>query len=285
MSLLAKTKLLAKEVIIKYYDNGVARSAASLAYFLIFSLFPFLIFVNMLLGFMNISADSIVSMFKNILPDDVINIVIIYIKYVTDTVSKNAFIFSLAFTIYIPIRTVKNLMFFLNKAYCIYDTRPLLKRTLFLVLFTFLFMFAIISSLAILILGENTLGFISDLIYIPDNLISFWSDIRFLILAAMLFLLLSLLYTFSSHGKYSKKYIFSGSLFALFTWLAVSSVFAFYVNSMGRYSVLYGSIGAIIVLMVWLYISATIILLGAEFNHALYIVDKRDINGGSNEKH
>ena len=275
MSFPAGVKALVKEVIVNYYDNGVARSAASLAYYLIFSLFPFLIFVNMLLGFMNIPAESVASLFANILPEDIIDIIVSYIEYVTETANKNVFIFGLAFTIYIPMRTVNNLMFFINKAYCIHETRSPIKQAGFLFLFTLLFMFAIISSIVILILGENTLGLISGLIYIPASYIGIWGNVRFIVLAALLFSLLSLLYTFSSHGKYSRKYIFSGAFFSLSTWLAVSSIFAFYVDNIGRYSMLYGSIGAIIVLMVWLYISSTIILLGAEFNHALYVIDNK----------
>lgn len=282
MSFYAKTKLLIKETIAKYYGNGVARSAASLAYFLMFSMFPLIIFINMLLGYMNISTENIAHLSKNILPEDIINLVVVYINYVTVTASKNAFIFSLAFTIYIPLRAVKNLMFFINKAYCIHDTGSFFKRASFLIFFTLLFMFAIISTLAILILGENTLNLISELIYIPSGFINIWSHLRFVIVAALLFLLLSLLYRFSSHGRYSRKYVFSGALFALLTWLAVSSGFAFYVNNMGNYSVLYGSIGAIMVLMIWLYISATVILLGAEFNHALFLIDKR-LEGGESK--
>ncbi len=56
---------------------------------------------------------------------------------------------------------------------------------------------------------------------------------------------------------------------ALISWLVFSIAFAYYVDNMANYSVIYGSIGAIIVLLMWFYFSAIVILMGAEWNHAL----------------
>ena len=49
-------------------------------------------------------------------------------------------------------------------------------------------------------------------------------------------------------------------------WLALSWLYAFYVDNVAHYSLLYGSIGAVIVLLIWLYMSAATLILGAELN-------------------
>ena len=64
------------------------------------------------------------------------------------------------------------------------------------------------------------------------------------------------------------------TLAALAAWLALSWLYAFYVDNVAHYSLLYGSIGAVIVLLIWLYMSAATLILGAELNGTLISLRK-----------
>lgn len=64
-------------------------------------------------------------------------------------------------------------------------------------------------------------------------------------------------------------YIWPGALVATVLWKLSQSAFAWYLRTLSRTEVVYGSIGVIITLMLWLYVSAIILLLGAEWNRAL----------------
>ena len=63
-------------------------------------------------------------------------------------------------------------------------------------------------------------------------------------------------------------------LAALAVWLALSWLYALYVNNFAAYSVLYGSIGAVIVLLIWLNLSAVTLIMGAELNATLISLRK-----------
>jgi membrane protein len=61
-----------------------------------------------------------------------------------------------------------------------------------------------------------------------------------------------------------------GAALAVVLW-AISSVgFSFYLANFANYGVTYGSLGAAVGLLFYLYLSASVVLLGAEVNAALY---------------
>jgi membrane protein len=61
-----------------------------------------------------------------------------------------------------------------------------------------------------------------------------------------------------------------GAALAVVLW-AVSSVgFAFYLATFADYGVTYGSLGAAVGLLFYLYLTASVVLLGAEVNAAIY---------------
>lgn len=65
------------------------------------------------------------------------------------------------------------------------------------------------------------------------------------------------------------RYIWPGAMVATVLWKLSQSAFAWYLRTLSRSEVVYGSIGVIISLMLWLYVSAIILLVGAEWNRAL----------------
>jgi len=58
-------------------------------------------------------------------------------------------------------------------------------------------------------------------------------------------------------------------LFAL-AWLAVTYLFALYVDTLGTYGATYGALAGVAGLLVWLYLSAFVLLLGAELTGSLF---------------
>lgn len=268
-----KQTLFIKELIKKYFQHSVGRASAALAYYLIFSFFPLLIFITMLLSFLDISTSTITKDLGLILPNDVIIIINFFIHHIVDERSQSMLIFGLFFSIYFPMRAVNSLVSSINTAYNITKKRNFIKHNIIVFIYTLFLMASIIGALAILIIGENLLTFMTNFFNISLSTINTWNILRFIILACVLFIVIALLYYIAPNEKFDKKYIWPGTLAALISWLVVSAGFSYYVENMSNYSVIYGSIGAIIVLLMWLYFSAVILIMGAEFNHALIVAD------------
>ena len=263
-----------KEFIKRYFEHGVGKSAAALAYYFIFSVFPFFIFLSMFLGYMDIETATITQGLGRFIPEDVINIITVFIQHVTKERNLQIMFFGAFFSIYFPMRAVNFIMECINRAYGIKKGHGIIIHNIIVFIFTLVFIISILVALLLLILGETVLTFISQTFQFSNPYINTWNILRFIILAGLLFFILFILYYITPPIKFPRKYVFLGTIFSLFSWLIISMGFSFYVENMAHYSLIYGSIGAIIVLLMWLYFSSLTIIMGAEFAHSLMTADE-----------
>jgi membrane protein len=92
-------------------------------------------------------------------------------------------------------------------------------------------------------------------------------SIAYLILAAVLFAILTVLYRIGpSHRKRRLRWLTPGAFFACGTIIAASALFSWYAANFANYEKTYGSLGALIGLLTWLWISVTVVIVGAEIN-------------------
>ena len=96
--------------------------------------------------------------------------------------------------------------------------------------------------------------------------------------AVLCYFALFFLYAMAQDGRQPWRNIWPGTLAALTAWMAVSWLYAFYVDNIANYSLLYGSIGTVIALMIWLYMSSVVLIMGAELNGTIMSLRK---DGGS----
>ena len=89
---------LAGDMLRRYYVHDVARDSAALTYYLLFALFPLLIFVSTLLGILELDIDSITAGLAPLLPADVVGVVRSYLEYVAANQSRQLLWFSLIFS-------------------------------------------------------------------------------------------------------------------------------------------------------------------------------------------
>lgn len=253
----------------RYFDHHVARDSAALTYYLLFALFPLLIFLNNLVGLLSFDATGLLTELSTVIPRDVVDLLGQYLSYVSRVSSRTLLWFSLIFTVYFPYRAVNALFLSVRKAYDTGVPVQFLRQQFRVLLYTVLFIVAIPLSILVSTIGRRVLDFLSDYIYLSDRVIDLWSWLRFVILGAILFALIALLYVLALDAHSVRRGILPGVLASLVSWIALSMLFSLYVERAARYSVIYGSIGTIIVLLLWLYLSATMLIMGAEFNSVL----------------
>ena len=79
-------------------------------------------------------------------------------------------------------------------------------------------------------------------------------------------LLFWVLYRVLPHAQVAWSDVLPAALLASLVWEVAKHGFAFYVAEFALYSLVYGSLAAVVVFLVWSYLSGMIILLGAEFS-------------------
>ncbi len=249
-----------------YFTHNIGRTAAAMVYYLLFALFPFLIFVTSLLGVLHLPMISLEGDFAHFLPDDVISLLNLAILHVTENSSGTILTLGLIFTIWFPLRAISNLVGVVGEIYgC---PRSGKKIWLPIIGLSILTIIAIPVVLLLLIFGENVLHFVGQFIPLSETFIAKWASLRFLSMAGALFFLLCAYYFFSPFQRQPARYILPGAALSMCVWILFSWGFTYYTENMGRYSFLYGSIGVIIAFFVWLNCSTTTMLMGAVFNAA-----------------
>lgn len=257
------------------YEHNVGKNAAALAYYLLFALFPLLIFASNFLGLLELNVSEIILNLNRILPTDAVGIIENYLDYISDNSSRTLMWFALVFSIWFPLRAVKGLMDDVRRAYGLGQPNKIVNYSVKQIVFTVLFLVVIVLTILLSILGENVINFIRGLLpesalSITDNQINLWQYLRFVPIALLMITAIGTLYSLSLDQRQKVKSILPGIASAVILWLILSIGFSFYVENFSSYSIIYGTLGAVMVLIVWLYMTSFVLILGAELNAAVY---------------
>lgn len=260
---------LAGDMIRRYYVHDVARDSAALTYYLLFAIFPLLIFVSTLLGVLELDIASITAVLAPILPSDVVDIIRTYLEYVAANQSRQLLWFSLIFSIWFPMRSTGCLMHSLRKAFGRSAPENILLGQLRTLLFTIWMIFVIGLTLTLVVVGRRALYFLSGFLPLSETFISVWGYLRFIILGLVMAISLGILYQLALGQRRPLREVLPGVGSSLAAWLLLSMAFSYYVENVARYAQLYGSIATIVVVLLWLYMSGQVLILGAELSASL----------------
>ena len=256
-------------------EHEIGKSAAALTYYLLFAMFPILIFINSLLGMLNWNVTAISNVLLPVLPREVVSMLEAYLTYIRGESSSVLLWFSLAFSVWFPLRAVRSLTNDVRLAYQLGKPANPVGYALRQMVFTLVFLVIVTLTLLLCVLGRRFLTAAADWLKlgqrlrIPASGLNLWQYFRFLLLGALMFLILVLLYTVAQDKRPPIRTLLPGIALSLFSWLVISMGFSLYVENFGKYSIIYGALGTVIVLLIWLYMTSFLLILGAEFNAAL----------------
>ncbi len=259
------------EIVDRYNENRISYTSGSMAYFFTLSLFPFIMFLNSLLGLLRLDTASVTGLLSPLFPKEIINIITTYTTYVSGVSSSYILIFSIIISLYSSSRAANAMMITINSVYAIKKRRHFIHEFLLSAAFTaaigivlFLFSAAVIAG-----------GKVFEKIYIALNLsnisVAFMSIAIILAALVLIFFIVLFLYYFMPNKKMKLRRLIWGSIFATLSISLIGVGISVYLSLSTRFSLLYGSISAIIIVMLWFYLFANIISIGAEINRILEI--------------
>ena len=277
------------QLVRRYYLHDVGRDSAALTYYLLFALFPLLVFISTLLGILKLDVDSVTQVLSQIVPADVMSVLESYLEYVSANASRQLLWFSLIFSVWFPMRATSCLLHSLRKAFGLGPPRKMLVNQLGILLFTVWLILTIGLTLLLVAIGLVTVGrraleFLSGLIELPAGFIDLWSYLRFIVLGVVMFLMLTVLYMLARGQRRPLKEVAPGVGISLAAWMVLSLAFSYYVENFANYSVLYGSIATVVVVLLWLYMSGTVLIMGAEYSAVILRRRRSRLPGSSGEE-
>ncbi|WP_085875250.1 YihY/virulence factor BrkB family protein [Peptoniphilus vaginalis] len=247
----------------------------SLTYFLILSIFPFLISLINAINFSGILDPAYIYRLLDVLPCEIQEIIRNFLKELHMSSSGSFFTISFVAGLFTASTAVFKLMKIINQSYGFVESRGFLAQRLIALFFTL----ALILMIFLLVLTQifGQIIYVNIMSHLGIENIYFdklWSIAKNGIPLAYMLVTFILLYKFSPsrsrENMVTIKSVLPGSIFATLGLIIASLGFNFYVSNFGKYSITYGSLGGIIVFLIWLYLLSTIILVGAEVNSTLY---------------
>lgn len=261
------------KMVIRYNHHHISNLSSQLAFDIMFSMFPFLILLLTLVGFINVNPTSVLESFSTLLPQQLYQLVSTLTMQLLQTRNGNLLSVSLIFSLYTASRAFRAIRYGLNRAYNEEEDKNFIKVIFSSILFMFIIILLIIFTLGVLVFGEMIGKALVKWLELSPIIFDYVKYLRYPIgLVGMIFIF-SVIYKIIPSSKIKSREALPGAIFTSVVWTISSMGFAYYVNNFGRYSDLYGSIGVIIILMVWLKLTSTTILLGGELN-ALIKEDK-----------
>jgi len=258
---------LLRRALKEFGEDDMATYAAALAYHVLFSLFPFIIFLVALLGFLNIPQffDWLRQQSQLVLPPqatDQVNSAIDQIQQPRGGLLS----FGVIVALWAASAGVRAAMGALNKAYDVQEGRPAWKLYSLSLLYTVGIAVLLILATAFMVIGPQAAQWLGERTGLGTFVVTLWSWLRWPLAVLLLTLAVALIYYVAPDVEQSFRFITPGSVLAVLVWIAASLGFGYYVQNFADYSATYGSLGAVIVLLFYFYISSAILLLGAEVN-------------------
>lgn len=255
--------------------NDINSRAAAMSYYLLLSIFPFLIFMINLLSYIPIiHINKFLYSFDDLIPKSAFVMIESIINSAISDKSISLTVFSFIFTLWSSSRAVRVFIKGINKSYNLKETRSFFKLILISFYFTLELIVLIISSMVFLLYGEKVGYIIFKFLGLSRLFIPIWNLFRYSFVIAITIWIVSSLFRSGPNKKINLIEVMPGSILSIFGWILVSVIFSFYTNNFSNYQVIYGSIGGIIALLTWFYLSSWVMLLGCEVNAIIYYRDK-----------
>lgn len=261
-----QTLVFIKQLYQRIVEADVFGLAAQLAYFFLLSLFPFLIFLVTLLGYLPIDPISFMDFIETYAPEEITEMINSNLTHLVGNQNGGLLSIGIIGTLWSASNGVNAITRAFNKAYEVDEDRSFIVARLIAVVLTLAMIIVIVIALVLPVFGRMIGVYIFSLFSLSESFLQFWDTMRLVISTIAFFIVLLALYKLAPNARIKLKNAVWGAIFATFAWQLVSLAFSFYVNTLGNYSATYGSLGAVIVLMIWFYISGIIIIAGGVLN-------------------
>lgn len=253
----------------RYLRHNVSIQSAALAFYLLFAIFPMLIFISSLLGLLHLDVAEILTALGEILPNVAVDFIGVYLVHVETSSNVRLLVFGLLFSIYFPMRAANTLMRSVRTAYHLGPPRHAVAHLIRTLAYTMLLLSTLVLTVTLMSVSNTVLQYAVVHFQLPSFVAQLWATLRFPLAAVVACFALLALYAVTQDFHQPWRNLLPGVLAALAGWMVLSWIYSIYMENIANYSLLYGSIGTAMALLVWMYMSATALIMGAELNGTL----------------
>lgn len=260
--------------------ESLLNKASSLSYNFMLAIFPSIIFLFTLIPYIPIDdfQKNLMDFLAIIMPEESFKAVKTTLEDIVNKQNSGLLSFGFILATFFATNGMTNLMMAFNKASLTKENRTWIQRRLTALALAFATVTALSLGMAFFTFTGFVINYLKDQINLDIAwLWTFFLKLaRWIILFAIYFFTVSLLYKYGPSVSKRWKLINPGATLATILAIITFSGFAYYINNFNAYNKLYGSIGTMIVIMIWMYLNSLILLIGFELNASITL-SKRSI--------
>ena len=262
-------------LVAKIAADDVPGLAAEMAYWLVFALFPFLLFLAALVGFVGarVGAENLFATamgFNALLtPPEVQHILDDWVAGVVTSQSPGLLSLGAAGALWGAAGGIGTLVKGFNRAYGAEPGRPFWLAQGLALLTALVLAILMLGGIALYTSGEWLGRLLAERLELGDVFLGVWTVLRGPGVAAGLALALLFVYAVLPDTRVRLLEAAPGAVLATVGWVLLTLGFSFYLSNFGSYDRTFGSLGAAVILMAWMYLVGIALLIGGELNAAL----------------
>ena len=253
-------------LIAKIEKDDVFALSSQLAYYLMLSFFPFMLFLMTLVGFSDLSSGQILEGLSVVLPKRILELTQSTVKEVSDNQYTGLLGLSIILMMWTASSAFKAIIKSVNKAYNFKENRSFIKLSIISMLGILALALIIILALTMLVFGNVISEYIESINQFYEIILIIWNIFRYAFIFIIMIVIFATIYRLAPAKKLTWREVIPGSIFSTIGWIVVSFGFSFYIDNFNNYTRFYGSLGAVFILMTWLFLISMIIIIGVEIN-------------------
>jgi membrane protein len=263
--------------------DDVPGLAAEMAYRFVFALFPFLIFLAALVGFVSARVgrenlfETVMGFLGQFTPAEINGILAGWVAEVVNAQSGGLLTLGALGALWGAMGGVGTLIKGLNRAYDVQENRPFWQSQLLTAATTLGMTLMTLIGAVIYSAGAGLGDRLERWLRLDPGFSDFWALVYPVGFGLALVVLLVALFALLPNVPVHPRHAVPGAIFATLAWTAVTVGFGLYVSHFGNFARTFGTLGAAAVLMFWMYVISMILLVGGEINALLGGYKRRPI--------
>ena len=247
--------------------NHTMAFAAALGYYFVLALFPFLIFLSVVVARLPLPDffGQVMGVIALLVPASSMGPLKNLIKDTILSTHSRVLTFGILLTLWSASSGFTALIDALNTAYRVSETRRYWRTRSLAIVMTFSVGCLLVVALALLLVGPILSARLTE----AFGMRTLWAAARWAVAIACTVVAVELLYFAAPNTKQRFRSTLPGALIAVGGWIGLSDLLGIYFRYFSSYSRGYGSLGVALAFSIWLYWTGFIVLIGAQFNAEL----------------
>jgi len=268
--------LSSRTILAAFYKAGVntvnhdgIEHAGYLAFVGLLALFPFLVFVVALAGFMaeGQAGAEFMRLVLAQLPPDMVTGLAPRITEITSRPPQGLLTVSILGAIWTSSSALEGYRTVLNRAYHVGTPPSYIWRRLLSIAQILILSFVVVMAMIVLVVLPIVLGKATPAA--GKSGVGLTSGLIVCISIAVVFAAISVAYYFLPNLKQSVHAVVWGAALVTLLWIAAARLLSFYLARVNPANLIYGSLGSVIAALLFFYVGNIIFIYGAEFNYLL----------------